>query len=49
MQKFEVYVKREDDTKLFSNLDVKGRVHVQATAADMMPFNMAELDSSPLG
>ena len=42
-------MRREDEAEYYNNLDVKQRVHVQVDAAEMMPFNKDEIDSSPLG
>ncbi|KAL3148604.1 hypothetical protein ABBQ38_014032 [Trebouxia sp. C0009 RCD-2024] len=47
--KIEIHVRREDEAKYYNNLDVRQRVHVQVDAAEMMPFNKDEIDSSPLG
>lgn len=48
LQKIEIHVRREDEAEYY-NLDVRQRVHVQVDAAEMMPFNKDEIDSSPLG
>ena len=49
LQTIEIHVRREDEAKYYSNLDVRQRVHVQVDASEMMPFNKDEIDSSPLG
>lgn len=49
MQTIEVHVRREDDSKYYSDLDIKQRVHLHVDVSEMMPYNLNEISSSPLG
>ena len=49
LQTIEVHVRREDDSQYYSDLDIKQRVHLHVDALEMMPYNLNEISSSPLG